>query len=74
MATEEELRALKRRHSQRLLGLPGVCGVGVEKDASGNYVLAVHVDSENSEAGRQVPDTIEGYPVKRVQSGPFRKL
>jgi len=74
MASEEELKAVKRRHSQRLLGLPGVCGVGIEKDASGDYVLAVHLDSENPDAGQKVPDTIEGYRVKRVRSGPFRKL
>ena len=32
MATEEEARAVKRRHSPQLLRQPGVCGVGVEKD------------------------------------------
>jgi hypothetical protein len=72
MASEEELRELKRRHSEQLLRLPGVCGVGIEKDESGDYVLAVHLDAENPAAGEQVPETIEGYPIKRVRSGPFR--
>jgi hypothetical protein len=46
--------------------------VGIEKDESGDYVLAVHLDAENPAAGEQVPETIEGYPIKRVRSGPFR--
>lgn len=52
VATEEELREVKRRHSMRLLQLPGVSGVGVEKDSAGNYVLVVHVDASNLRARR----------------------
>ena len=74
MASEEELRALKRRHSAQLLGLRGVCGVGIEKDESGDLVLAVHLDSSDPNAGKDVPDTIEGQPIKRVKSGPFTKF
>lgn len=74
MASEEELRQIKRRHSARLLQLPGVSGVGIEKDASGDLVLAVHLDANDPEAGKDVPDTIEGQRIKRVRSGPFAKF
>lgn len=74
MATEREIRAVKRRHSPQLLNRPGVCGVGVEKDESGDYVLAVHLDTEDEDALAALPEKIEGYPVKYIQSGPFRKL
>jgi hypothetical protein len=74
MASEEELRQIKRRHSARLLQLPGVCGIGIEKDKSGDYVLAVHLDASDPNAGKDVPETIEGQPVMRVQSGPFTKF
>jgi hypothetical protein len=74
MASEDQLREIKRRHSARLLQLPGVCGVGIEKDTSGAYVLAVHLDATDPDAGKDVPKTIEGQPVKRVKSGPFAKL
>ena len=74
MATEEEIRELKRRHSSQLLGRPGVCGVGVERDESGQYLLAVHVDTDDAEVLRGLPEEIEGHAVRYVRSGPFRKL
>jgi hypothetical protein len=74
MASEEELRQIKRRHSAHLLQLPGVCGVGIEKDESGNHVLAVHLDASEPNAGKDVPETIEGQAIKRVRSGPFTKF
>ncbi|CAN5155708.1 MAG: hypothetical protein ACR2GW_14135 [Pyrinomonadaceae bacterium] len=74
MATEKEIREVKRRHSPQLLNRPGVCGVGVEKDKAGDYVLAVHLDTENEDALAALPEEIEGYPVKYIYSGPFRKL
>jgi hypothetical protein len=74
MATEQELALIKRRHSAHLLQLPGVCGVGIEKGESGDYVLAVHLDANDPNAGKDVPETIEGQPIKRVLSGPFTKF
>jgi len=73
MPTEEQARAIKRRHSARLLAQPGVCGVGVEQDGQGGFVLAVHLDASLPEAGAQVPESIEGCPVRRTLSGPFSK-
>jgi len=74
MATEEEVREVKRRHSAELLRQPGVCGVGVEKDEAGNFTIAVHLDSDDPEVRARLPQQIEGYPLKFVLSGPFRKL
>lgn len=74
IATEQEIREVKRRHSARLLSQPGVSGVGIEKDATGEYLLAVHLDGDNPEAGKELPAEIEGVPVKYVRSGPFRKF
>ena len=51
---------------------PGVVGVGIEKDESGHYVLAVHLDTDG--ALKKLPDEIEGHRVKYITSGPFRKL
>jgi len=73
MPSEREVVEIKRRHSAQLLQEPGVCGVGVEKDAAGNFYLAVHLDATNPHAGENVPDSIEGAPVKRIRSGPFVK-
>ncbi len=74
MATEEEIREVKRRHSPNLLRQAGVCGVGVEKDEAGNYVIALHLDTDDPEVRARLPQQIEGYNVKFLFSGPFRKL
>lgn len=73
MATEEEIRELKRRHSASLLGKPGVGGVGIEKADAGGYALAVYIDAESPEA-LGLPAELEGHVVKYICSGPFRKL
>jgi hypothetical protein len=64
---------VKQRHSARLLSLPGVSGVGIEKDG-GDYVLAVHLDTDSPESEKELPAEIDGVPVKYVRSGPFRKF
>jgi hypothetical protein len=74
MLSEDEVRAIKRRHSARLLQQPGVCGVGVEKDEAGRFVLAVHVDGGDPAAGEGLPGEIEGVPVRVVRSGPFGRF
>ena len=74
MATELAIREIKRRHSPHLLSVPGVSGVGIEKDANGEYVLAVHIDTNNLEARKRLPDVIEGHRVKYIENGPFLKL
>jgi len=73
MMSEEQVRKIKRRYSRRLLQEPGVCGVGVEKENDGNFVLAVHLDANLPKAGETIPDFIEGCQVKRYFSGPFVK-
>jgi hypothetical protein len=75
-ATTSEAGALrvKRRHSAHLLGCPGVVGVGVEKSAEGGFVLAIHLSTDTPEVRQCLPERIEGYPVKIIASGPYRKL
>ena len=74
MASEEEARAVKQRHSPAILHQPGVCGVGVEKDEAGNYVISIHLDTDDPAVRARLPGQIEGYPVKPIFSGPFRKF
>jgi hypothetical protein len=73
MASEQEAKEIKRKHSAWVLQQPGVCGFGVEKDASGGFILTVHLDANCSDAGDSIPASIEGCPVRRIASGPFTK-
>jgi hypothetical protein len=72
MATEDEIRSIKRQWSSRLMSLPGVSGVGIEKDDAGGFVLAVHVDGPD--VAQRLPPELHKYPVKVIHSGPFRKF
>jgi hypothetical protein len=73
LASEDQIREVKRRHSAELLGMPGVCGVGVAKGKSGDLVLAVHISADDPSVEARVPKEIEGVPVETVVSGPFEK-
>ncbi len=70
----EDIRSVKRRHSPDLMGREGVSGFGIERDAGGNEVFVVHVSTDDPGVLAQLPREIEGYPVRVVHSGPFRKL
>jgi hypothetical protein len=72
--TEAEAHDIKRRHSVELMRHPGVCGVGVEKDQRGNFVLNLTVTSDSPGAETGLPKEIDGLPVSITRSGPFRPL
>jgi hypothetical protein len=72
--TEDEVRAIKQRHSPQLLSQPGVCGVGVEKDETGSFFIALHLDTNDPAAHQRLPRTLDGAPVRIVHSGPFSAL
>jgi hypothetical protein len=74
MPSEEEARLVKQRYSSKHLGRDGICGVGVEKDEAGNYVISIHLDTDDPAVRARLPGQIEGYPVKPIFSGPFRKF
>jgi len=74
MASEDQIREVKRRHSAELLGLPGVCGVGVAKGKNGDLVIAVHLESDDSKLKARLPKELEGVPVETVVTGPLRKF
>jgi hypothetical protein len=70
------VEALKRRHGRRLLRLPGVSGVGIERgDGDDDYVLVVHVDVDDEKTRAAVSKEVgAATAVRIVKSGPFRKL
>jgi hypothetical protein len=74
VAPKSQVTKLKRRHSRRLLSVPGVCGVGVERgDGDDDYVLAVYVEADDTKTRAAVTDTVGTTDVRIVASGKFRK-
>ena len=74
MASEEQAREVKNRHSMELLKIRGVCGVGVQKSGDNDFYIALHIDSDDPEIVGQLPRQIEGLRVETIVSGPFKKL
>ena len=74
MASEQEARDVKNRHSMQLLRLPGVSGVGVQKAGDSDFYIAVHVESSDAKVIEQLPKQLEGLRVETIVSGPFKKL
>ena len=74
MATEDEIRELKRRHGADLLGRPGVSGVGVERDEALGFVLTLHLASDEPALRAGLPAQIEGHPIRYCAGGPYRWL
>jgi hypothetical protein len=72
MLTESEANALKKRYAPHLMKVPGVCGVGVEKD-QGGYTVVVHVAAADDATRQQLPSDLDGKSYKVVVSGPFTK-
>jgi len=76
MATKEKVESLKRQVSRRLLRLPGVSGVGIQRaEADDDYALVVHVNKDDPETRAAVArETGDADAVRIVRSGPFEKL
>ena len=74
MTTREDAIKFKDQHSDFLLGLPGVIGVGITEDASGNYGFLVHLEEEDEEVIQTIRDRLCGHCVKFELTGRYRKL
>lgn len=73
MATLEQLRQVKRKHSANLLRQEGVCGVDIDLKKSGEGVIVVHLETRNAKVRQTLPTELEGIPVEYVYTGPIRK-
>jgi hypothetical protein len=73
MATLDEPRRVKRKHSADLLHRPGVVGVDIDADDSGELVLTVHLATADPSARDALPEELDGFPVNYVYTGEIRK-
>ena len=74
MNSEQHINEVKDRVAEELFRKPGVVGVGVEQDDKGDFVLTVHVESNDPEILAALPQQIEGYNLKVIHSGKYRKF
>jgi hypothetical protein len=50
-----------------------VSGLDIETDNSGESTLTVHVDTDDPAVRQQLPQQLEGFPLKYLRTGPYRK-
>ncbi|HEY5312364.1 MAG TPA: hypothetical protein VIK18_07580 [Pirellulales bacterium] len=63
MTSDDELRALKRRHSAQLWSNPNVSGVDIGVDEQGEPVFTVLLKTDDPQVRQSLPGKIEGHPV-----------
>jgi hypothetical protein len=54
--------------------MPGVVSVGIGQDPEGNLAIMVGLDRHRPETLEDLPEFLEGYPVKTEIIGPVRAL
>ena len=74
VARKTEVTKLKQRLSRRLLKLPGVQGVGVQRGAGDDdYELVVHVEDDDPATIEAVKNAGGDKDIRIVKSGKFKK-
>lgn len=63
--------AVQERHTPALMSMPGVVGTATGVTADGRPVIKVYTSSD---ASRDLPKTLGGYPVVAEKAGPFFAL
>ncbi len=69
----ESIESVLKRHTERLMALPGVVGVA-QGEAGGKPCLKVLVASKSDDLLRQIPVNLEGYGVVVEETGEFQAL
>lgn len=69
----ERAKAVKARHEDVLMRMPGVQGVGVGKTKDGRYAVTIFLLAGEDGADRSaIPTDLEGIPVEVLETGPIR--
>jgi hypothetical protein len=61
---EKSIKDIKAEHESRLMAMPGVVSVGLGRDALGNTVIVIGVETEEHSHTLTLPQELHSYPVK----------
>ncbi|MGH8628992.1 MAG: hypothetical protein ACREYC_28305 [Gammaproteobacteria bacterium] len=65
--------AVKGKYEGELMAIPGVVGVGIG-DCNGKECIVVLIQDRTARIDREVPKTLDGYPVHIEVTGPIKAL
>lgn len=70
---EKTIEEVLKKYTPELMSKPGVVGMG-QSLCDGQPCIKVFVAKETPELKREIPETLEGYPVVIKESGKFQAL
>lgn len=74
MAPSRSIDSVKEAHTSEFMNIPGVVGVYVGETDDGILYIGVMVKKTTPELERQIPSTLEGYPVHVEETGEIKPL
>jgi hypothetical protein len=66
------IQEVKAQHEKRFLAMPGVVSVGIGRGADGKPVIVVGLDRPRPETVKQLPQSLDGHPVRVDIIGPVK--
>lgn len=70
---QQSIEQVLEKHTDELMSIKGVVGTAIG-ECEGKPCIKVFVDKKTPELEKQIPSTLEGYPVSVVESGEFKAL
>jgi len=70
---EKTIQQVQQEHTDAWMAIPGVAGTALGKD-KGKLCILVFTASNTDQVRRQIPSTVEGYPVIVRYMGKVRSL
>ncbi len=71
--SQPTIAAVLHQYTDSLMSIPGVVGTGIGQCA-GQPCIKVFVAKKTPELGRQLPATLQGFPVAIAETGEIRAL
>ncbi|MFC1953604.1 hypothetical protein ACFLWR_05705 [Chloroflexota bacterium] len=68
--TKKKIGDIIKEHADKLMVLPGVVGIGAG-ESQGKPCILIFVQDEEADSLKDIPNTIEGYPIILKKSGEF---
>jgi len=66
------INEVKTKHEAQLLAVDGVVSVGIGRDADGQAIIVIGIESSNTLKQAGLPTELEGYRVKTQVIGPVK--
>ena len=72
--THRDISVVQEAHTKELMSIPGVVGVYTGALENGSPCIVVMVKKKTPELEKQIPTTLEGYPVTIDETGEIRPM